>query len=56
MSPGGGVLHMMAYTGRLRSPERDTFFRLQVYERVGISLVEVNEKVGNSVCERAQKG
>ena len=39
VSERGWVLHMMAYTGRLRSPERDTFFRLQVYERVGISLV-----------------
>ena len=37
-------------------PERGTFFRLQVYERVGISLVEVYEMVGTSViwiCERA---
>jgi len=25
------------------------FFRLQVYERVGISLVEVYERVGNSI-------
>ena len=30
-------------------PERGTFFRLPVYERVGISLVEVYEKVGKSV-------
>ena len=30
-------------------PERDTFFKLQVYERVGISLVEVYERVGKSV-------
>ena len=39
-------------------PERGTFFRLQVYERVGISLVEVYKRVGKSViwvCERAQK-
>ena len=39
------------------SAERCTFFRLQVYERVGISLVEVYERVGKSViwvCERAQ--
>ena len=28
-------------------PERGTFFRLQVYERVGIFLVEVYERVGN---------
>ena len=40
-------------------PERGTFFRLQVYERVGISLVEVFKRVGKSViwvCKRAQKG
>ena len=40
-------------------PERGTLIRLQVYERVGISLVEVHEKVGKSlilVCERVQKG
>ena len=40
-------------------PERGTFFKLQVYERVGISLVEVFKRVGKSViwvCERAQKG
>ena len=39
--------------------ERGTFFRLQVYERVGISLVEVYKRVRKSViwvCERAQKG
>ena len=40
-------------------PERGTFFRPQVYEGVGILLVEVYERVGRSViwvCERAQKG
>ena len=40
-------------------PKRGTFFRLQVYERVGVSLVEVYKRVGKSViwvCERAQKG
>ena len=30
-------------------PERGTFFMLQVYERVGISLVEVYERVEKSV-------
>ena len=30
-------------------PERGIFFRFQVYEREGISLVEVNERVGKSV-------
>ena len=37
---GGGVLPILAYTGRLR-PKGGTFFRLQVYKRVGISQVEV---------------
>ena len=30
-------------------PERGTFFRLQVYKRVGISQVEVYKMVGKSV-------
>ena len=30
-------------------PERSTFFRLQVYERVGILRAEVYERVGKSV-------
>ena len=38
---GGGVLLTMACTG--------TFFRFQVYERVGISLVEVYERLEISV-------
>ena len=36
-------------------PERGTFFRLQIHERVEILLVEVYERVGKSViwvCER----
>ena len=40
-------------------PESGIFFSLQVYERVGISLVKVYKKVGKSViwvCIRAQKG
>ena len=40
-------------------PERGTFFRLRVYDRVGISLVEIYKRVGKFViwvCERAQKG
>ena len=43
---------MMAYTGRV------PFFRLQVYERVGIVHVEVYARVGKPViwvCERAQR-
>ena len=38
--------------------KRGTFFRLQVYERVGILLVEVYERGEKSaiwVCERAQR-
>ena len=40
-------------------PERGIFFRLPVYERVGISLVDVCKRVGKSViwvCERTPKG
>ena len=39
-------------------PERRTFVRLQVYERIEISLVEVYERVGKSViwvCKRTKK-
>ena len=39
-------------------PERGTFFRLQVYDRVEILLFEVYGRVGRSViwvCERAQR-
>ena len=39
-------------------PERGAFFRLQVYERVGVLLVEVYKRVGKSViwvCEMAQR-
>ena len=48
----------MAYTGRLR-PKGVPFFGLQVYERVGISQVELYRRVEGTViwvCERAQKG
>ena len=39
------------YNGRYGEvpPERGTFFRLQVYRRVGISRAEVYERVGKSV-------
>ena len=40
-------------------PERGIFFRLQVYERVGILLNEVYERVGKSVIwvrKRTEKG
>ena len=51
-----GVHPIMAYAGRLR-PERGIFFRLQVYERVGVSLADVYNRVRGlksiiAVCER----
>ena len=56
---GGGVLPIIAYTGRLlpkgvlfsrfRYTERVGISRVEVYERVGISRVEVYERVGKSV-------
>ena len=46
--PRGVLLSLIDYTGRLR-PKKGSFFRLQVYERVGASLVEVYEWVGKSV-------
>ena len=48
----------MAYRGRLRL-KGVPFFRLQVYDRVGILLVEVYESVGLSVIsvrKKDQKG
>ena len=51
-----GVLPIMAYTGKLRpNCEKGTFSRLQVYERVGISIVEVHERVEKSVSFRSVK-
>ena len=40
---GLGLLPIIAYTGWLHLEGRGTFFRPQVYERVGISLFEVYE-------------
>ena len=40
-------------------PERGIFLKLQVYRRVGISLLKVYKREGKSViwaCERFQKG
>ena len=45
---------MMAYTGRLR-PKGHLFLGPQVYERVGISLVELQEMVGKSVISVFRK-
>ena len=53
---GGGTLYDGLYGEA--PPDRGIFFRLQAYERVGISLVEVYKRVGKSiiwVCERAQR-
>ena len=51
-----GVLPIMAYTGELRpNCERGIFSRLQVYERVGISILEVHERVEKSVSSRSVK-
>ena len=44
---GGGTPYNGLYGEDL--PERGTFFRLQEYERVGISQVEVYNRVGKSV-------
>ena len=54
---GGGTVYKGLYLEAL--PLRVTFYRLQVYERVGISPVEMYEKEGQSVisvCKKAQKG
>ena len=56
LPPGGVPFHGLF---RWVPPKRGTFFRLQVYERVGTSLVKVYERVGKSVismCKKAQKG
>ena len=40
-------------------PEKGTLFKLQVYERKGISVAELYERVGKSVVsagKKAQKG
>ena len=55
---GGEVLCIMTYTGSLHL-KWGTFFRLQIYESVGISLVDVYKRVGKcvmSVCKKAQRG
>ena len=54
---GGGGTPFKVLNGEA-PPERGTFFMLQVYERVGILLVEVFYRVGKSVisvCELAQR-
>ena len=46
-APGGGTPYNGLYGEA--PPERGTFFRLQVYKRLGISRAEVFEGVGKSV-------
>ena len=45
-TPRGGTSYNGLYGEA--PPERGTFFRLQVYKRVGISQVQVYERVGIS--------
>ena len=59
MKHPGGTLYNGLYREALCERTALTFFRLQVYERKGISLVEVYKREGKSViwvCERTQKG
>ena len=44
---GGTVNPIMAYTVRLH--QKSAFFMLQVYERIAISVLEVNRK-GREIC------
>ena len=46
----GGGYSLTPYNGLYGEalPERGTFFRLQVYKRVGFSQVEVRKRVGKS--------
>ena len=50
---GGGTPYKGLYWKA--PPQRDAFFRLQVYDRVGISPAEVYEKVGKSVISVNKK-
>ena len=44
---GGGTPYSGPY--REAPPRRGTFFRLQVYKRLVVSLFEVSERVGKSL-------
>ena len=50
-SPGGGGGTPDNGLYGKAPPERGTFFKLQVYKRVGISQVEVYKRVGQSVIK-----
>ena len=45
-SPGGGTPYNGLYGEA--PPERDILFRLEIYKRVGISLVEVHKGAGKT--------
>jgi len=47
---GGGATPCNGLYGEV-TPERTTFSRLQVYNRIGISQVEVYERTGKSVLD-----
>lgn len=49
------IPYLIAYTGKVRL-KGVPFFRLQVYEREGISLVEVCHKVEKSVISASKMG
>ena len=53
LDPGGGGTPYIGLYGEA-PPERGTFFRLQVYKRVGISQVEVYKRVGKSVVSQRE--
>ena len=53
MGGGGGTLYNGLYGEA--PPKRGNLFRLQVYERAGISLVEVYERVVKSVISVCEK-
>ena len=52
---GGGGGYSLYRPIRKATPERGTFSRLRVYERVGILLVEVYERVEKSVIPVCRK-
>ena len=55
-SPLGGTLYNVLYGEA--PPEKGTFFRLYVYERIGISLAKVYERIEKSdisVCKKDQR-
>ena len=56
-SQGRGTPYNGLYEAALPPPprEKDTFFRLKVYQRVGIFPVEVYERVGKSVISVRKK-